>query len=72
MESDSVYVAKQDNIELIDEAWTADALSDDEVDLGAENDAENDPEPGAPPVGVLRKEEEDEKWNDLGLENFSQ
>ncbi|GBG25437.1 Epoxide hydrolase 2 [Hondaea fermentalgiana] len=72
MESDSTYIPKQDNLDLIDEEWTMDALSDDEIELAPENDLaleDQEVDPTLPPT-ALHKDEEEEKWVDLGLETF--
>lgn len=72
MESDSTYIPKQDNLDLIDEEWTKDALSDDEIELAPDNDLTLDDQEVDPtlPTTAMRKDEEEEKWTDLGLESF--
>ncbi|EKX32558.1 hypothetical protein GUITHDRAFT_156294 [Guillardia theta CCMP2712] len=63
---DSVYGAAHRNaalMDIIDAAWAADQLSDDDVDLpnldtNDESDDLND------------QEQDDDKWNEMGLPEF--
>lgn len=73
MSSDSVYTGTSTNLDLIDEEWSQDSLSDDEIELTPDQDLpmdEHDLDGGALGVAAQRKEDEDEKWVDLGLEIF--
>eukprot|EP00514_Thraustochytrium_sp_LLF1b_P006775 CAMPEP_0184532964 /NCGR_PEP_ID=MMETSP0198_2-20121128/14472_1 /TAXON_ID=1112570 /ORGANISM="Thraustochytrium sp., Strain LLF1b" /LENGTH=74 /DNA_ID=CAMNT_0026925645 /DNA_START=55 /DNA_END=279 /DNA_ORIENTATION=- len=70
MESDSVFIPGQDNLDLIDEEWAADSLSDDEIEISPENDLAMD-EHDVDPVHSEKEEEEEEKWTDIGLETFA-
>lgn len=57
-------------LDIVDEAWAADILSDDEIELPPEADPipdENDIEPAD--TSDFKKKEE-EKWADLALDTF--
>jgi len=65
--SDSVYIPQYYNLDLIDEFWTMDHLSDDDIEISPEIDInmdDNDVE-----SHELAKREE-ERWADLALEKF--
>ena len=67
--SDSVYSPGY-NLDLVDEAWLADSLSDDEVELPAEIDITltDDQDLDAQAASTNEKE----KWTDLALDTFSE
>ena len=69
--SDSHY-APGYNLDLVDEAWLADSLSDDEVELPADIDVtlqeDQDLDLALQPSAKDKKE----KWTDLALDTFSE
>lgn len=67
MESDSVYT-KMHNLDLIDEEWAADSLSDDDIDISPEMDLPMDDTDLETQDPLSNKE--DEKWLDLSLDTF--
>ena len=70
--SDSQVLPGKNNLDLIDEEWVKDSLSDDEVEIAPGSDLPTDDgDVVGNSVNIARKEEED-KWNDLGLETFQQ
>lgn len=71
MSSDSEVTPGQSNLDLIDEEWVCDSLSDDEVEIAPENDvAADDGDVLVNATAPLARKEEEEKWNDLGLDSF--
>ncbi len=72
MESDSVFLparlSRQDNLDLIDEEWARDCLSDDEVELAAENELPQDDAELEAALNPQHTVAEDDKWGDLGLD----
>jgi len=70
LESDSVFMPGQDNLDLIDEEWAQDVLSDDEIEFDPENDPGLDEHEVDGALGAAPKEDEDEKWQDLGIDGF--
>jgi len=65
--SDSVYVPEHYNLDLVDEMWTMDCLSDDDIDISPDIDVPMD-DNDMDAQELARKEEE--KWGDLGLDLF--
>ena len=70
--SDSHY-APGYNLDLVDEAWLADALSDDEVELPPDLDITLQEDQDVLDLALQPSaKEQKEKWTDLALDTFSE
>jgi len=67
---------RPEQLDVVDDAWAADTLSDDEIECDQEVvvlDGEGDLDVDAVVSGAAeRRRKEENRWNDLGLDQFDQ
>ena len=69
--SDSEVIFGHNNLDLIDEDWVRDSLSDDEIEVTPGNEVPNDDSDiGTNTISTPYHKREEEKWNDLGIDGI--